>query len=296
MVRLSSVAFLGVLVCGTSAVAHPGPRIWVSIDSGKVTTYAGPYPPGDPANYHVAFVFTQPLADEGDDVWVTDFPGFQRVPGGAIPNGATFNYNITGPLLWYNPGNDALCPFFQPVQEYFAGSPVPQVAVTNENFQTRYTSSGFVAGDPAFAYNGSAGDHNHLAYTLLGDGVTPGGGLDGIYAIPLQLTRSGSASSDTFFLLLGRRVTTDDLLFSADVMEFPRIPADLDCDGDVDLDDHQRFVPCIDPGDPRPVAPTFGVCPRADFDLDFDVDLLDFAEYQRCFTGAGVRSDPDCDE
>jgi hypothetical protein len=264
-----------------TATAHPGPRIWVSIDGGNVTTYAGPYPPGDPSSYHAALVFSQPLADEGGNVWATDFPGLQKVPGGNIPNGKTFNYNIVGPLLWYNPGDAANCPHFETVADRFANSPpVPEMAVTNELFQTKYTSSGFVAGDAAFAYNGGAGDHNHLTYTLLGDGINPEGGPDGIYALQLQLTQAGATPSATFFLLLGKNASTSALTDAMSALPGPRNIADLNCDSVVGLGDLPLFEECME----GPDVPQINECLRADLDLDEDVDLQDYAAFDLCRT------------
>src|SRR2546429_206012 len=56
-----------------AALAHPGPRVWLNVQGQAVTTYAGPYPPGDPANYARSRVFTQALTEDGGS-WYTDFP------------------------------------------------------------------------------------------------------------------------------------------------------------------------------------------------------------------------------
>ncbi len=284
---LCACARLGIVV--TAASGHPGPRIWISIDDGKVTTYAGPYPPGDPVDYHPSLVFTQPLGDE-EDIWFTEFPGYQIVPGGEITTGTMFYYNIAGPALWYNPGDASRAPFFEPVQDHFINSPpVPQFAVNNELFQITYTSTGLVSGDLAFTYHGNAGDHNHLTYTLLGDGVNAGGGQDGIYALPLQLTASGHAPSDTFYLLLGKNAAPCELAIAASVMLTGRPLPDYDCDLDVDADDLVLFETCrTGPTIPLP-PPGAGLehCIRADFDGDGDVDQSDFGVIQRCLSGPG---------
>jgi hypothetical protein len=207
------------------AAAHPGPRVWLSVDNGKIVTYSGAYPPGDPANYQPSRVFTQMLADIEDDTWETDFPGYQKVPGGMIPAETTFSYNITGPLLWFNDSGGS--PFFETVAEHFGGSPpIPQMAVTNEVFQTKVTSSGFVAGNSAFTFTGDDDDHAHLAYTLLGNGLVVGGGPDGVYALQLQLTATGVTSSDTYYLILGKNASAADLAAAADAILPPAsVPA-----------------------------------------------------------------------
>ena len=270
---LTVVAFL---VAVSSAAAHPGPRIWVNIEDGQVVTNAGPYPPSDPSNYHRSIVFSQPLANEGDGVWYTEFPGYQEVPGGSIPVGSMFEYDIVGPLLWYDQDDPGRCPFFVTVSEYFADAPpVPQMAITNEVFVTAYTSDGFVDGDLAFAYNGGSGDHNHLDYTLLGDGMTAGGGPDGIYALQLRLRSAGAVPSATFYLILGKNASEDSLQEAMNALPEPPRAGDMDCDGAYDEGDLQAYDDCLaGPGIPPEVQ-----CLRGDIDNDGDVDVKDYAAF-----------------
>lgn len=215
------VLLAGVVVAmfGASALAHPGPRVWLNVESGKIKTYAGAYPPGDPSAYSLSRVFTQAMTDEGGGIFDTDFPGFQMKPGGTIAASTNFSYNITGALLWYNAAGAK----FETVAAHFGGTP-PQFDVTNELFQTKRTAAGPVGGDLAFAFNGAAGDHNHLTYTMLGDGTTPSNGPDGIYALPLQLTSSGLTNSDTYWLLLGRNASAADLNSAAGVANQTLVP------------------------------------------------------------------------
>lgn len=274
------------------AVGHGGPRIWVNVEDGQVTTWTGAYPPGDPADYEPSLVFTQPLTSDGDDIWYSEFPGYQMVPGGGIPAGTTFSYNITGPLLWYNAGDENTCPFFEPVADQFgAAPPVPQMAVMNELFQVSITSTGFVSGDAAFAYHGNPGDHNHLTYLLLGDGVNIGGGPDGIYALPLQLVAPGYTPSETFHLLLGKNASAGELAEAAMLMDMPPASPDLDGDGDVDQADFGLFQVCLgaEVDGPLPVA-----CRPADLNGDCVVDDEDVALFVACMSGAGVPADPAC--
>jgi hypothetical protein len=241
--KFLSFAAAGVLVFVAPRVfAHPGPRIWVNVQDQQVTTYQGAYPPGDPSNYTRARVFSQPLSGE-DDVWYSDFPGFQQVPGGTIPTSTNFGYDIAGPLLYYEPPAGARTARFRTVARHFGGSSaVPQIAVTNELFQTRITASGFVQGDLAFAYNGGAGDHNHLTYTLLPDGTTAGGGADGIYVLSLRLTSESIAPSEPYFLLLGKNATADQM---TDAMTLANrtlvLPGDANGDSVVSFADFQRL-------------------------------------------------------
>ncbi|MBP7934970.1 MAG: LamG domain-containing protein [Phycisphaerae bacterium] len=58
--------------------------------------------------------------------------------------------------------------------------------------------------------------------------------------------------------------------------------ADLDFDGDVDLDDFSLFRSCIS----GPSMPLSAGCRASDFDHDSDVDQSDFGIFQRCWSGA----------
>lgn len=60
------------------------------------------------------------------------------------------------------------------------------------------------------------------------------------------------------------------------------VQADLDMDGDVDLDDFGRFRTCFN-GPNHPPAATG--CEESDFDADGDVDLADFSVFRGCFNG-----------
>jgi hypothetical protein len=270
-----------------AASAHPGPRIWVNVEGGQVTTYAGAYPPGDPSAYGRARVFTQPLADDSG-VFDTDFPGYQQVPGGSIPTNTNFSYDMTGPLLWYDPATASRAARFRTVANHFgAAPPVPQMAVTNELFQTKVSGDDFVAGDLAYAYNGGAGDHNHLTYTLLGDGQTAGGGADGIYVLPLRLTSPGYDPSDTFFLLLGKNAADADLNDAAALAGQTLIlPGDANTDGVVNFADYQHLELGFGKGDPG--------WADGDFNCDGVVDIADFRllydNYGRRADGASIAS------
>jgi len=59
------------------------------------------------------------------------------------------------------------------------------------------------------------------------------------------------------------------------------VEGELDCDGDVDLDDFGEYASCV-------TGPDSGValsCEPADYDEDGDVDLADTSRFQRLFTG-----------
>ncbi|HOW73363.1 MAG TPA: right-handed parallel beta-helix repeat-containing protein [Phycisphaerae bacterium] len=67
--------------------------------------------------------------------------------------------------------------------------------------------------------------------------------------------------------------------------------ADLDADGDVDLDDLSMFQVCLS----GPAVPVWDAgCRSSDFDGDWDVDQSDFGIFQRCWSGSNVPADPNC--
>ena len=62
---------------------------------------------------------------------------------------------------------------------------------------------------------------------------------------------------------------------------FPVVPGDADGDGAITLHDHAVFVDCISG---ERVGPPDG-CSSLDSDVDGDIDLKDFASFQRLFSG-----------
>ncbi len=68
-------------------------------------------------------------------------------------------------------------------------------------------------------------------------------------------------------------------------------PADVDGDGDVDLEDHGLFQACLTgPGEPQNLSS----CQAARLDADADVDSDDLTLFLGCMSGANVPSDPAC--
>jgi probable HAF family extracellular repeat protein len=70
------------------------------------------------------------------------------------------------------------------------------------------------------------------------------------------------------------------------------IPADLDDDGDVDIDDFGIFQNCGS----GPTVPATVECAPADFDDDGDVDQSDFGYYQKCCSGPDLPVIESCIE
>lgn len=68
-------------------------------------------------------------------------------------------------------------------------------------------------------------------------------------------------------------------------------PADLDRDGDVDLEDFGRFQVCFSGADTPQADPA---CAAARLDDDSDVDLSDFGLFQQCISGPSVPAAPPC--
>lgn len=200
---------LVVAACGfaPATFAHEGPRIWIGNENGRITTYSSDND-FEPTVYERSRLFTTEF-DSFFNIFTTDFPGFEvRQDGGGISSGATFGFVIAGPLRYFDGVNDR----FETVKQMFElPDPTPQLAVSLSS-QIRTTSSSRVVGFNFFTFH-QIGDHAHLSFTLLGDGVTASDGPSGVYALPLRLTGVGLANSATFFLLIGKDYGHGDPLF-----------------------------------------------------------------------------------
>ncbi|MDB5328186.1 MAG: hypothetical protein JWM57_3755 [Phycisphaerales bacterium] len=212
------------------AVAHDGPRVWINTAGGQISTWDGPYPPNSNASlYHADRVFSFDMADtiyDDDGVdWQTSFPGFQRLPSGAaISSGTRFSYDVVAEPLWYVPGAGGSAGTFKSLSQQFGSSGTPRFVITNEIGENRFTSTGFVSGSAAFQYN-AEGSHGHLTYSLQGlDGGTNYGGVDGIYALELQLTAPGLATSLPYYLVLGKNADPTQLATAEAVLEGTLVP------------------------------------------------------------------------
>lgn len=218
----------------TGAMAHPGPRIWLGVEEGKIVTYSSDNDTA-PTSFTQSHVFLaggveNAAAGDGQlrrassdpsnpsyNTWTTNWPGYQAVPS---TNGFTtsnqLGYQITN-ALWVFDGSN-----FISVEDHF-GANAPQVRISASQPNpdptgpstvtvTTDTAGGAVEGD-TFFYFANDSTHAHPRYTLLGDGVNPGAGADGIYALTLQLTAPGLAASDPYVLLMAKNYSVNDALY-----------------------------------------------------------------------------------
>ncbi|MFO0973547.1 MAG: dockerin type I repeat-containing protein [Phycisphaerae bacterium] len=233
------IASFVLLGAAASVFGHAGSRVWIGNVNGQVATYTSDNDVS-PTTYEPFRLFATELEDLLG-IFTTEFPGFEvrRDGNGNVAAGTTFGFNIAGPLLYY----DDVTTTFITVDEAFGPpqpGPVPQLALAHE-MDLRVTAAAPVGGFDFYTFN-AIGDHSHVDYTLLGDGVAAGGGPAGVYALPLQLTSNALATSELFFLLIGKEVSSTDPLFleAVEVAEatlLPGLPGDLNCDDVVDVGD-----------------------------------------------------------
>lgn len=202
-------------LAAAAARAHPGPRIYLAGEGGRVGTYLGSPNTDQATAFAARRVFAEELPQfPGSSIYTTDFPGFQvsEQRGGVVrPTG--FAFSIAGPLQYFDYEASADAGVYRTVQEQFAPGPVPQLAVS-QGSNVRVTGAGRVDGFTFFNY-ASAGDHGHMFFTLYGNGTSASNGPAGVYALPLRLSGSTLGESDPFFLLLGKDVALGSPEFDA---------------------------------------------------------------------------------
>ena len=130
------------------------------------------------------------------------------------------------------------------------------------------------------------------------DGLAPGGdvvveslqiGVDGAGTVEVSLT--GASAAHTYLAAEGPVAELFDSVQidpSAGSITLQVLPdGDFDDDGDVDLDDYEEFLACLN--GPNVTTPPAGCSPeqfvRADLDGDDDCDLADAAAFAGRFTG-----------
>ena len=89
--------------------------------------------------------------------------------------------------------------------------------------------------------------------------------------------------------LTARGLTSFGSFAIADLSE--RQPADVDHDGDIDLEDMHYFQRCFTGSGSSQTDPT---CVGALLDADSDVDQVDYQMFQGCMSGPYTRGDPAC--
>jgi hypothetical protein len=235
---LRTITF-ALLVTVSAAVAHPGPRVWIGNDDGRITTYTSDNDLS-PTLYSPSRLFTGTLDEflPGTNVFTTDFPGYEvkTVDGGVSP-GTHFSFAIPGPLLAYD---HATASYLTTRALFGSPGPAPQMAVSEGNAVVN-TGDGPVDGFDFFTFS-TPGDHAHMFYTLYGDGATASSGPDAVYALPLQLRSGALAPSETYYLLLGKGYEQGSPLFdeAADVARrtlVGRLKGDVNLDGRVNAFD-----------------------------------------------------------
>jgi len=172
----------------------------------------------------------------------------------------------------------------------WGNSSSPQIsgslAITYSCVQGGWTGQGNINLDPLFA-SAASGDYHLGAGSLCIDSGNNAG-------VPIDVT-SDLAGRPRFFddpAAPDTGAGTPPIVDMGAYEFAPVVPADLDGDGDVGLDDLGIFEACAS----GPAISHNGnrTCQTADFDHDGDVDQLDFGMFQRCYSGAGEQADPNC--
>jgi hypothetical protein len=185
--------------------------------------------------------------DDDGNHYETDFPGYEYVPYKTPSFTGTFSLSIVGQPYYYKPTlNSPLGPFV-PISVAFAGDVLPYftvgATVKDPDTGINYTQQGaspfdnsIVFACPAF----SVGSHGHPDVTLHPNPDDNGDydpvdidQYDGIYALGLRLEAPGYTPSDTFYLVLGKNASMEDLFvagLSANITlthnptYFPQVP------------------------------------------------------------------------
>lgn len=231
-----AILFIGMIAIAAAPVwAHEGSRIWIDNVSGKITTYTS-NDDNNPTVYTPSRLFQTTLTNFFN-VHTTEFPGYEvRRTGAHVANNTTFGFFIGGPLLVFD---DVTGGYMSTQSKY--GASAPQMALSIEE-ETRITGTGGVSGFDFLTYTGpGGGDHGHLSYTQVdGSGAPIPGPLSAVYALPMKLSGSGLALSDTYILLIGKGVSQGSPLFNqatSVMQDMLDSPGDANLDGKVDASD-----------------------------------------------------------
>lgn len=278
--------FVAMAIAVAPAAAHEGPRIWLGNVGGQVAAFTSDNDV-DPTTYTPSRLFATEM-QEFFGIYTTEFPGYEvRQDGGDIEPETTFGFNIAGPLLYFDDATDA----FVTVAEMFGPpepGPVPQLAVSL-GATIRVTGAGPVAGFNFFTFH-EIGDHSHLSYTLLGDGVNAGSGPAGVYALPLNITSASLMTSETNYLLIGKEVAESDALFQeahavAQATLVPTaVPGDMNCDGALTEEDIPDFVVALLDSSAYEASHLSCDIMLGDMNQDESVDALDIQGFADALT------------
>jgi hypothetical protein len=266
--RLSSrsTALLIALAC-TPALAHEGSRVWIGNTAGVTTTFTSD-DDFEPTVFSPANVFTTTLTPFFG-VYTTEFPGYEvRTDGGGVPSDTLFGFDLTGPLLAYDAASGRL----RATSDVYAGGSIPQLAVSLGSTVVT-TDTGVKSGFDFFFHSG-IGDHAHLSFTLLGDGMSPSApSPDGVYALPMRLRSDRLAFSDWYYLVFAKNPAPNTLSIStllAQQMANAR-EGDTNFDGSINFDDLLTLAQNYGSSSGR----WWG---SGDFNFDGDVDFDDLLQ------------------
>ncbi len=181
-----------------TAQAHEGPRIWLGQTDGRITTYTS-NDDFDPTNYLQETAFLVDFDNLGPGIWATDFPGFEsRRSGNNLTSGTIFSFDLAGPLLYFDSSSSKLQPASQ-----IMPAPAPRLAISQSS-NGLLSGTGFLEGFPHFSYV-QQGNHDHLFFTLLGDGTNVSDAPSGIWGIPLRFQSNRLQDSPWVVVLFNKQ-------------------------------------------------------------------------------------------
>jgi hypothetical protein len=277
--RLSNPAvLLAALTCIAAAhqhaSAHEGPRIWLGQTDGRITTYTS-NDDFDPTDYFVETAFIVDFDNYGPGIWATDFPGFEsRRSGNNLTSGTLFSFDLAGPLLYLDQASSKLMPASQ-----LMPAPAPRLAVSQSS-NGLISGTGFVEGFPHFSYI-QQGNHDHLFFTLLGDGSTASDAPDGVWGIPLRFQSNRLADSPWVVVLFNKQAPLTQLVsaYNAARSMTNATPGDTNFDGQVDFIDLLTLARNYNANSGRWWA-------DGDFTFDGQVGFTDLLELARNYSPA----------
>lgn len=221
-------------ICATTrhASAHEGPRIWLGQTDGRITTYTS-NDDLDPTDYLVETAFLVDFDNLGPGIWATDFPGFEsRRSGNNLTSGTIFSFDLAGPLLYFDQASSKLQPASQ-----IMPAPAPRLAISQSS-NGIISNTGVDDGFPHFAYI-QQGNHDHLFFTLLGDGTNVTDAPAGIWGIPLRFQSNRLADSPWVVVLFNKQAPQTQFApaYNAARAMTNATPGDTNFDGQVNFID-----------------------------------------------------------